>query len=66
MQRSSAEGNQSNIKLYYVGQVCINCSRLDVETLDYAEVAQFAVLEYTKKQIWGKIARWVIGNSRSN
>ena len=32
--------------------------RLDVETLDYAEVAQFAVLEYTKKQIWGKIARY--------
>ena len=38
--------------------MCNNyCSRLDVQTLDYAEVAQFAVLEYTKKQIWGKIAR---------
>ena len=44
------------------GLMCNNnyCSRLDVQTLDYAEVAQFAVLEYTKKQIWGKIARYII------
>ena len=31
--------------------------RLEVETLDYAEVAQFAIVECTEKVILGKIAR---------
>ena len=35
-------------------------SRLQVQTLDYAEVARFAVLQHTNKHILGKIARWVI------
>ena len=34
--------------------------RLEVETLDYAEVAQFAMVEWTEKPVLGKIARYII------
>lgn len=34
--------------------------RLQVQSLDYSEVARFAVLQHTNKHIWGKVARWVL------